>query len=83
MQTQIFKFHVRDTVKQRQKERKWQEHIRQANTEIYSKSMGIRKKKFKKSRGYFNTIFYGNDDERFIMKPVMIWDIWRIPAIMM
>lgn len=53
MQTQICKFNVRDTVKQRQKERKWQEHIRQANTEIYSKSMGIRKKKFKKSRGYF------------------------------
>ena len=67
MQTQICKFHVRDTVKQRQKgEKKWQEHIRQANTEIYSKSMGIRKKKFKKRvEDTFNTIFYGNDDERF------------------
>ena len=31
----------------------------------------------------FNTIFYGNDDERFYHEPVMIWDIWRIPAIMM
>mgnify|MGYP000444145250 CR=1 FL=1 len=49
MQTQICKFNVRDTVKQRQKgEKNGRSIIRQANTEIYSKSMGIRKKKFKK-----------------------------------
>lgn len=31
----------------------------------------------------FETIFYGTEAERFIMRQAVIWRIWRIPAIMM
>ena len=38
----------------------------------------------KKSRGILLTRYsMGMMMNVFIMKPVMIWDIWRIPAIMM
>lgn len=31
----------------------------------------------------FETIFHGSEEERFTMKPGRIWDLWKIPAIMM
>lgn len=36
-----------------------------------------------KLKDAFHTVFYGPDDEKFYLKPAMIWDILKIPVISM
>ena len=76
MQTQICKFNVRDTVKQRQKgEKNGRSISRQANTEIYSKEYGYPEEEIQKrvERILLTRYFMGMMMNVFIMKPVMIW----------
>lgn len=47
------------------------------------KEYGYPEEEIQKSRGYLTRYSMGMMMNVFIMKPVMIWDIWRIPAIMM
>ena len=51
---------------------------------LYLRSMVIRKKKSKKEyRRHLRRFFMAAKRSAFTMKPGRIWDLWKIPAIMM
>ena len=54
------------------------------STAMYLRSMVIRKKKSKKEyRRHLRRFFMAAKRSAFTMKPGRIWDLWKIPAIMM